>query len=71
MPSEYSQPLDFQKEFSKKLGSNVAGGKFGKDYEGLVFKLANGVIFKVVTDRFKEDKKAFNVEKKQEIKPEE
>lgn len=60
-----AQMLDFQKEFAKKLGNIVKGGKFG-EYEGLVFKLANGVLFKVVTDRFKEAKKAFNVEFKKQ-----
>jgi len=56
--------LNFQKEFSKKLGGLIKSGKFGDEFEGLVFELANGIMFKVVSDRFKEAKKAYNQEYK-------
>lgn len=58
-----SQFLKFQKEFSDKLGSLVKNGKFG-EYEGLVFKLANGIMFKVVTERFRKAKQEYNQEYK-------
>lgn len=56
--------LQMQKDFSKKLGSLIKSGKFGDEYEGLVFELSNNVMFKVVSDRFKEAKKAYNQEYK-------
>lgn len=56
--------LNLQKEFSKKLGNLIKTGKFGDEYEGLVFELANGIMFKVVSDRFKEAKKDYNMEYK-------
>lgn len=56
--------LQIQKDFSKKLGSLIKSGKFGDEYEGLVYELANGIMFKVVSDRFKEAKKAYNQEYK-------
>ena len=52
--------LTLQKEFAKKLGGLIKSGKFGEEYEGLVFELANGVMFKVVSDRFKQAKKEYN-----------
>lgn len=52
--------LNLQKDFSKKLSGLIKTGKFGDEYEGLVFELANGIMFKVVSDRFKEAKKAYN-----------
>lgn len=56
--------LKLQKEFAGKLGRLIKSGKFGDEYEGLVFELANGIMFKVVSDRFKEAKKAYNQEYK-------
>jgi hypothetical protein len=56
--------LKLQHEFSRKLGDLIKTGKFGDEYEGLVFELANGILFKVVSDRFKEAKKAYNQEYK-------
>jgi hypothetical protein len=56
--------LNFQKDFSKKLSGLIKTGRFGDEYEGLVFDLGNNIIFKVVSDRFKEAKKAYNQEYK-------
>lgn len=56
--------LKLQQEFSRKLGNLIKSGKFGDEYEGLVFELANGIMFKVVSDRFKEAKKSYNQEYK-------
>jgi len=56
--------LKLQHEFSKKLGELIKTGKFGQEYEGLVFELGNQIIFKVVSDRFKEAKSAYNKEYK-------
>lgn len=56
--------LILQKEFARKLGGLIKSGNFGDEYEGLVFELANGVMFKVVSDRFKEAKKSYNQEYK-------
>jgi len=56
--------LKIQHEFSRRLGDLIKTGKFGDEYEGLVFELANGILFKVVSDRFKEAKSAYNKEYK-------
>lgn len=58
--------LKFQKEFSNKISSLIRIGKFGDQYEGLVLQLSNGIIFKVVSDRFKEAKKEYNKEYKRD-----
>jgi len=57
--------LSLQKEFANRLSGLMNKGKFGKEYEGLVFTLADGVMFKIVSDRFKEAKKIYNTERKQ------
>jgi hypothetical protein len=56
--------LKFQKEFSNKLSKLIKNGKFGEETEGIVIDLANGVLMKVTTDRFKEAKKQYNKEYK-------
>jgi hypothetical protein len=58
--------LKFQKKFSNRLSCLIVSGKFGNEYEGLVFKLSNGLMFKVVSDRFKKAKKYYNKEYKNE-----
>jgi len=53
--------LKLQKEFASRISSLIGKkGMFGDEYEGLVFELANGIMFKVVSDKFKEAKKAYN-----------
>jgi len=56
--------LKIQHEFSRKLSELIKTGKFGEDFEGLVFELGNQIMFKVVSDRFKEAKAAYNKEYK-------
>jgi len=56
--------LKIQKEFAKRLSNLIKSGKFGDEYEGLVFDLSNQIQFKVVSDRFKEAKKEYNKEYK-------
>lgn len=51
--------LKLQKKFSNKISRLVDSGKWGDSYEGLVIKLANGTMFKVITDEWKEMKKDF------------
>lgn len=53
--------LQFQKELATKIASSIIKGKLG-DIEGVVFKLANGVMFKVVSDAFKKAKAERNKE---------
>ena len=53
--------LQFQKELATKIASGIMKGKLG-DIEGVVFKLANGVMFKVVSDAFKKAKAERNKE---------
>jgi hypothetical protein len=52
--------LKIQKKFSEKLGKLIVNGKFGDEYEGLVFDLVNGITFKIISDRFKKEKKIYN-----------
>lgn len=53
--------LQFQKELASKIAGSILRGKLG-DIEGVVFKLANGVMFKVVSDAFKKAKAERNKE---------
>lgn len=46
----------YQKALAAKIISYVKGGLFGKDFEGLVIKLPDGDILKVVSDVFKAGK---------------
>jgi len=52
--------IDFQKVLANKIAGSIIKGKLG-DIEGVVFKLANGLMFKVVSDAFKEAKKQSNL----------
>lgn len=52
--------LMLQKEFANKLKKLIKGGKFGKETEGIIFDCGNDIIFKIVSDKFKEAKKAYN-----------
>lgn len=56
-----SQILQFQKDLASKLAGSIMGGKLG-DIEGVVFKLADGLMFKVVSDAFKKAKAERNKE---------
>jgi hypothetical protein len=55
-----SKIIEFQKVLANKIASSIIKGKLG-DIEGVVFKLANGLMFKVVSDAFKEAKKQSNL----------
>lgn len=44
---------EWQKQLSKKIIKYVEQGLFGKDFEGVVIKLSDGTMLKVVTDTFK------------------
>ena len=55
-----SKIIEFQKVLANKIARNIIKGKLG-DIEGVVFKLANGLMFKVVSDAFKEAKKQSNL----------
>lgn len=46
----------YQEALGKKLINNIKSGKFGDEFEGLVFQLASGKSFKVVTQRFKKER---------------
>lgn len=52
----------FQKTFSDKLGKLFTVGKFGPQFEGLVVKLANGIMFKITSDTFRNQKDDFKKE---------
>jgi len=56
-----TQILNFQKELASKIAAGIMKGKLG-DIEGVVFKLANGVMFKIVSDAFKKAKAKRNKE---------
>ena len=58
----------FQEKLSNKLKGLIGAGKWGPNLEGLVFKLGNDILFKVVTDSFKDAKKEFNKELKKPTK---
>ena len=58
-----AEMLKLQKDFAGKLGHLIGKGKFGNEFEGIVVELSNGIMFKVVSDRFKDAKKAYNKEK--------
>ena len=55
-----SKIIEFQKVLANKIAGSIIKGKLG-DIEGVVFKLANGLMFKVVSDAFKEAKKQSNL----------
>jgi len=55
-----SKIIEFQKVLANKIARHIIKGKLG-DIEGVVFKLANGLMFKVVSDAFKEAKKQSNL----------
>lgn len=55
-----SKIIEFQKVLANKIAQHIIKGKLG-DIEGVVFKLANGLMFKVVSDAFKEAKKQRNL----------
>lgn len=44
---------EFQQILAKKILHHVETGAFGKDFEGIVLKLSDGSLLKVVTDTFK------------------
>lgn len=54
--------LNFQKEFSRKLSSLIKTGKFGDEFEGLVFEIGDNISFKIISDRFTKAKKQYNKE---------
>jgi hypothetical protein len=56
--------LKFQKEFHQKLQNFIGKGKFGNDIEGIVVSLGHQLQFKIISDKFKEAKKAYNQEYK-------
>ena len=55
-----SKIIEFQKVLANKIASNIIKGKLG-DIEGVVFKLANGIMFKVVSDAFRAAKQQSNL----------
>ena len=54
----------FQKKLHDKLKNIIKSGKWGDEYEGAIMNLANGIVFKIVSDRYKADKAEFNASKK-------
>lgn len=44
---------EFQRLLAKKILQHVETGVFGKDFEGIVLKLSDGSLLKIVTDNFK------------------
>lgn len=44
---------EFQKLLASKILRHVETGAFGKDFEGIVLKLSDGSLLKIVTDKFK------------------
>ena len=52
--------LTYQMSISEKLLKGIKSGKLGPEVEGLVFKLASGESFKVVSSAFAKGKKLFD-----------
>ncbi len=48
-----SEIAEYQKQIAQKILTYVKSGSLGPDYEGIVIKMNDGSIIKVVTDKFK------------------
>jgi len=48
--------MNMQEKLSKKIHTKMKSSKFGEDFEGFVFELANGQTFKVISDQWKKRK---------------
>ena len=62
------QIIKFQKKIADRIRKSFIKGKWGPDMEGVVVNVANGIMFKVVSDAFKKAKEEFNQQRLKESK---